>query len=93
MAPPSGAGVGIGVVEVGDGLGLGGAGAEPGVGGEDAVIAVAVDAGRRDEAGKSGEEVERREGDDGAAVGCGTGQVIEDLADAGVVGFLRSPQA
>ena len=30
------------------------AGAQPGVGGEDAVIAVAVDAGRRNEGGKGG---------------------------------------
>ena len=59
------------------------AGAEPGVGREDAVVAVAVDAGRRDEAGEGGEEVERREGEDGAAVERGAWQVIEDLAHAG----------
>jgi hypothetical protein len=34
------------------------AGAEPGVGREDAVVAVAVDAGGRDEAGEGGEEIE-----------------------------------
>jgi len=34
------------------------AGAQPGVGGEDAVIAVAVDAGRRNEAGKGREDLE-----------------------------------
>jgi hypothetical protein len=59
------------------------AGAEPGVGRQHAVVAVAVDAGRRDEAGEGGEEVERREGEDGAAVERGAWQVIEDLAHAG----------
>ena len=59
------------------------AGPETRIGGEDAVVAVAVDAGRGDEAGKGGEELERREGEDRAAVGCGSRQVIEDLAHAG----------
>jgi len=59
------------------------AGTEPGIGGEDAVVAVAMDAGRRDQAGEGGEELERGEGEDGATVGCGSGQVIEDLVYAG----------
>jgi len=59
------------------------AGAEPGVGRKDAVVAVAVDTGRRDEAGEGGEKVEGREGEDSAAVERGSGQEIEDLAHAG----------
>jgi hypothetical protein len=69
------------------------AGAEPGVGRQHAVVAVAVDAGWRDEASEDGEEPERsagrrrqvegREDEDGAAIERGSGQVIEDLAHAG----------
>jgi hypothetical protein len=59
--------------------------AEAGVRGKDAVIAVAVDAGWRDEAGEGGEKLEAREGEDGAAVAGGTRRVIENLADRGLV--------
>jgi hypothetical protein len=63
-------------VEVGDPF------AESGVRGKDAVVAVAVDAGRRDQAGERGQELEGREGEDGAAVAGGTGGQVEDLANA-----------
>jgi hypothetical protein len=47
------------------------------------VVAVAVDAGWRNEAAKGGEELERREGEDVATAGCGSRQVMEDLAHDG----------
>ena len=58
-------------------------GAECGVRREDAVVAVAVDAGRRDETADGGEKFEGREGEDGATVGRGPRRVVEDLADGG----------
>jgi hypothetical protein len=48
------------------------------------VVAVAVDAGRRDQAAQRGEELERREGEDGAAVAGGPRRELEDPADAGL---------
>jgi hypothetical protein len=74
---------GGGLVGTGDGRGrrglfvaVGGchgddASAQAGVGCEDAMVAVAVDARRGDEASERGEEVERGEDEQGAAVGCG----------------------
>jgi hypothetical protein len=66
--------------------------AEAGVRGKDAVVAVAMDAGRRDQAAQRGEQPKRsegrrrqregREGEDGAAVAGGTGGQVEDLAYA-----------
>jgi hypothetical protein len=49
---------------------------------EDAVVTVAVDAGRRDQSAERGEKLEGREGEDGAAVAGGTRGQVEDLADA-----------
>jgi hypothetical protein len=57
---------------------------EAGVRGKDAVVAVAMDAGRRDQAAESGEKLEGREGEDGAAVAGGTGGQVEDLENAGI---------
>jgi hypothetical protein len=51
-------------------------GPEPCVGGEDAVVAVAVDAGWGDQAGEGVEKREGREGEKGAAVRGGTCGVI-----------------
>jgi hypothetical protein len=50
------------------------------------VVAVAVDAGRRDEAAQRGEKREGREDEDGAAVAGGSRGEVEDLADAGLAG-------
>lgn len=60
--------------------------AQAGVRCEDAMVAVAVDARRRDEASERGEEVERREDEQGAAVGCGARRPVEDLSYAPGVG-------
>jgi hypothetical protein len=46
------------------------------------MIAVAVDAWRRDQSTQRGEKLEGREGEDGAAVAGGTRGQVEDLADA-----------
>jgi hypothetical protein len=61
---------------------------------EDAVVAVAMDAGRRDQAAQCGEQPKRSEGrrrqleggegEDGAAVTGGSRGQVEDLADAGI---------
>jgi hypothetical protein len=51
---------------------------------EDAVVAVAMDAGRRDQAAQCGEKLEGGEGEDGAAVAGGSRGQLEDLADAGI---------
>lgn len=59
-----------GTVVVAEGEDLG---PEPRVGGQDAVIAVAVYPGRRDEAGEGFQEFEGRGGEEGAAVGGATG--------------------
>ena len=58
------------------------ASAQAGMGREDAVVTVAVDARRRDEASERGEEVERREDEQRAAVGCGARRPVEDLSHA-----------
>ncbi len=58
--------------------------AQSSVRGEDAVVAVAVDAGWRDEAAQRSEKLEGREDEDGAAVAGGSRGVVEDLADAGL---------
>jgi hypothetical protein len=50
------------------------------------VVAVAVDAGWRDETTDGGEELEGREDEDGAAVAGGSRGVVEDLADDGLAG-------
>jgi hypothetical protein len=52
--------------------------------GEDAVVAVAVDAWRWDEAAQRGEKLEGGEGEDGAAVAGGSRRQVYDLADAGI---------
>jgi hypothetical protein len=56
------------------------------IGGEDSVVAVAVDPGRRDQAREGFEKFERREGEESAAVGGGAGGLVEDPADAHGVG-------
>jgi hypothetical protein len=53
---------------------------------EDAMIAVARDAWRWDQAAQRGEELEGREGEDGAAVAGGSRGVVEELANAGLAG-------
>jgi hypothetical protein len=58
-------------------------GPEPCVGSLHAVVAVAVDAGWGDQAGKGVEKLEGREGEEGAAVGDGTSRLIVHAADAG----------
>jgi hypothetical protein len=50
------------------------------------MIAVARDAWRWDQAAQRGEELEGREGEDGAAVAGGSRGVVEDLANAGLAG-------
>ena len=52
-------------------------GTEAGVRGQDAVIAMAVEAGWRDQPGRASQELERGEQDRGTAVEVGTGQAIE----------------
>jgi hypothetical protein len=46
------------------------------------VIAVVVDPGRRDQAREGFEELEGREGEEGAAVGGGVGWLVEDRCPA-----------
>jgi hypothetical protein len=53
------------------------------------VIAVAVDPGRRDQAREGFEKLERREDEDGLAVGGGAGGLVEDPANAHGVGRRR----
>jgi hypothetical protein len=60
--------------------------AQASVGCKDAVVAVAVDAGRRDQAAQCGQELERREGEDGAAVAGGSRAEVDDLADTDLAG-------
>ncbi|MEJ2582741.1 MAG: hypothetical protein P8127_14065 [Acidobacteriota bacterium] len=60
-------------------------GPEPCVGGQHAVVAVAVDPGRRDQPREGLEELEGREGEEGAAVGGGTGRLVDHPPDAGIV--------
>jgi hypothetical protein len=65
---------------------------------EDAVVAVAMDAGRRDQAAQPGEKLEGGEGEDGAAVAGGLRGQVDDLADAGIAvccggGALLGPLA
>ena len=67
------------------------AGTEPCVGGEDAVVAVAVDPGRRDQPGEGVEELKGREGEEGTPVRGGTGWLVEHAADAGVIGPPSRP--
>jgi hypothetical protein len=69
------------------------AGAQGGVGGEDAVVAVTVDAGWQDEAGERCEKLERREGKEGAAVRGGPRRVVADLAYAGLAAAQRRGDA
>jgi hypothetical protein len=76
-------GVGLVVAEGDD------SGSKSCIGGEDAVIAVAVDPGRRDQAGEGIEELERREDEEGAAVGGGASGLVEDPANAHGVGRPR----
>jgi hypothetical protein len=62
------------------------------------VVAVAMDARRRDEAGECSQKLEGREGEDGAAVAGGSRGQVEDLADAGIAvccggGALLGPLA
>ncbi len=64
-------------------------GPEAGVRGEHAVVAVAVDPGRRDQAREGFEKLERREGEEGPAIGGGAGWLIEDPANAPGVGRPR----
>jgi hypothetical protein len=64
-------------------------GPQPCVGGEDAVIAVAVDPGRRDQAREGLEKLEKREGEESAAVGGGSGGLVEDPANAHGFGRRR----
>jgi hypothetical protein len=54
------------------------------VGCEDAVVAVAVDAGRRDQAAQRGEKLEGGEGEDGAAVAGGSCREVDDLVNTGL---------
>ncbi len=54
------------------------------VGPENAMIAVAMDAGRRDEAAEGGEELEGREDEHGATVRRGPRRLVADLADGGL---------
>lgn len=61
-------------------------GPEPGVGGQNPVVAVPVDAGRWNQSGERFEEFEGREGEEGAAVGRGTGRPVDHPTDAGVIG-------
>ena len=61
-------------------------GPEPRVGRQDSVVAVAVDAGWGDQTGEGVQKLEGREGEEGAAVGGGTGRSVEDPTDAGVIG-------
>ena len=61
-------------------------GTEPRVGSQDAVVAVSVDARRRDQAREGVQEFERREGEEGAAVRGGTGRLVDYPTDPGVVG-------
>jgi hypothetical protein len=58
--------------------------AQSGIGGEDAVVALAVDAGRRDEAGEGVEKFEGREREDGAPIGGGPGQAVDHTANVTV---------
>jgi hypothetical protein len=60
-------------------------GRESGVGGQDSVVAVAVDPGWRDKAGEGVQKFERREGEVGAAVGGGPGRLVEHPAKGGVL--------
>jgi hypothetical protein len=52
------------------------------VGGEDPVVAVAVDAGRGEDRGQAVQELESGETEGGAARGVGLGQEVEDLVGA-----------
>jgi hypothetical protein len=65
-------------------------GTEPGDGGEDAVVAVAVDPRRRDQTGKGAEKFEGRQGENGAAARGGAGGRVEDPADPLCTGSSRS---
>ena len=67
---------GEGVVLVGP---FGDQGPQRGIGGKDAVVAMAVDAGRREELGQAVDELEGREAHGGAAGGIRVGQDVEDL--------------
>jgi len=60
--------------------------AEARVGREDAMIAVAMDAGRRDEAAEGRKKFQGGEDEDGATIGGGPRRVVEDLADGGHCG-------
>ena len=57
-------------------------GPEGGVGCEDAVVAVAVNAGRRKDGGEAIQELQGREPEGGAAGGIGLLQKVEDLVGA-----------
>ena len=52
------------------------------VGGEDPVVAVAVDAGRREDFGEPVQKLQGREAQGGAAGGVGLGEQVEDLVGA-----------
>jgi hypothetical protein len=63
------------------------------VGGEDAVVPVAVEPGRRDQAGESVEEFEGGEGEDRTAVGGGAGRLVVHATDTGVCQRTRMRSA
>ena len=67
---------GEGVVLVGP---LGDQGPEGRIGGEDTMVAVAVDPGWREDLGQAVEELEGREAEGGTAGGVGFGEHVEDL--------------
>jgi hypothetical protein len=48
------------------------------------VVAVAMDAGRRDQAAQCGEKLEGGEGEDGATVAGGSRREVDDLVDTGL---------
>jgi hypothetical protein len=60
-----------------------------GVGGEDAVVAVAVESWRRDQPGQAVEKLEGGQAERGAAVSRGTRQMVDEAGVGGVQGPVR----